>query len=95
MSEAAWTHLGVLAALAGICLTIWKMRREDLKEIDRRLQTNSIELAAFKLQVADGHPTVADLANAESRFMEANRETIRAINNLSGRIDRLLEREGR
>ena len=79
-----WSHLGVLVALLGVCLTVWKLRAADLREIDRKLQSNSIDLAAFKLLVSERHPTVGDLAAIETRLAAS-------LDRLSDRIDRLLE----
>lgn len=83
-----WSHLGVLVALASVCLAIWKLRAADLREIDRKLQSNTIDLAAFKLLVSERHPTIGDLASIETRLAAS-------LDRLSDRIDRLLEREGR
>ena len=91
MDIITWPHLGVLVAFASLCATIWKMRRDDMAEIDRRLQSFEISLAAFKIAILEKHPTVADLADVEKRFMDANRETLEAIKHLTVRIDRLLE----
>lgn len=84
-----WIALaGVVLAFAGLCVTVWKIRREDWKEIDRRLQSNAIELAAFKLHVAELHPTAVELVQIEARLSAS-------LDRLSSRIDRLLERDGR
>ncbi len=88
-----WSHLGVLVAFAGLCVTIWKVRKDDWKEIINRVDGCQIALAAFKLEVSNRHPTVSELADAERRFFEANVQTVAAINRLSDRIDRMLERD--
>ncbi len=89
-----WTQLGVIASFLGLMVSAWKIRASDHRDIDRRFQTQSIDLAAFKLQVMERHPTMDELADAERRFLEANRVTVEAINKLSDRIDRMLERKG-
>lgn len=78
----------VLVAFAGLAVAVWKIRREDWKEIERRLQSNAIELAAFKLHVAELHPTAVELVQIEARLSAS-------LDRLSSRIDRLLERDGR
>jgi hypothetical protein len=93
MDVLTWAHIGVLVAFASLCATIWKLRKDDWKEINNRIDSVSIALAAFKLDVSGRHPTIGDLADAERRFFEANSHTIAAINRLSDRIDRMLERE--
>ena len=94
-TEIALTIIGLLIAFSGMCATIWKVRKDDWDKINNRIQSFSIELAAFKIDVSGRHPTVADLADAERRFFEANSHTIAAINRLSDRIDRMLERGDR
>jgi len=76
-----WSHLSALLALGGFCLAVWKMRQADLREIDRKIEATAISLAAFKLHVAELHPTAVELSASLDR--------------LSSRIDRLLERDGR
>lgn len=83
-----WSHLGVLVALAGVCLTIWKLRAADLRDFDRKIDSVNISLAAFKLHVAELHPTAVELAQIETRLTAS-------LDRLSDRIDRLLERDGR
>ena len=87
--------VGTLIAFGSLCLGIWKIRKDDWKEINNRIESNAISLAAFKIEVSGRHPTVVDLADAERRFFEANSHTIAAINRLSDRIDRMLERENK
>ena len=76
-----WSHLSVLIALGGFCLAVWKIRQADLREIDRKIEATAISLAAFKLHVAELHPTAVELSQIEAR--------------LSASLDRLLERDGR
>ena len=85
--------LGIMIAFGGLCVTIWKLRKDDWDKINNRIQSFSIELAAFKMEVSGRHPTMIDLADAERRFFDANTHTIAALNRLSDRIDRMLERE--
>ena len=85
--------IAILLAMFGHGLAVWKVRKDDWKEINNRIQSCAIELAAFKIDVSGRHPTIGDLADAERRFFEANSHTIAAINRLSDRIDRMLERE--
>ena len=87
--------VGTLIAFAGLCIALWKVRKDDWKEISNRIESCAISLAAFKIEVSGRHPTVVDLADAERRFFEANSHTIAAINRLSDRIDRMLERESK
>ena len=84
---------GVMVAFFGQALAYWKLRKDDWKEISNRIESCAISLAAFNIEVSGRHPTVVDLADAERRFFEANSHTIAAINRLSDRIDRMLERE--
>lgn len=88
MDALTWQHLGVLVALAGLAVALWKMRRADWKEIERRIQSNSIELVAFKLHVAELHPTAIELSQIEGRLTAS-------LDRLASRIDRMLERDGR
>jgi NO-binding membrane sensor protein with MHYT domain len=83
-----WSHLSVLVALGGFCLAIWKIRQADLREIDRKIEATAISLAAFKLHVAELHPTAVELSQIEARLSAS-------LDRLSSRIDRLLERDGR
>ena len=82
-----------LIAFSGLVITVWKIRRDDWEAINTKWQSHAIELAAFKIQVLEKHPTLSDLVEAEKRFMNANRETLDAIKHLTTRIDRLLELE--
>jgi hypothetical protein len=88
MDAFTWPQLGTLVALASLALAAWKIRQADLKEIDRKCQSNAIELAAFKLHVAELHPTALELVQIEARLSAS-------LDRLSSRIDRLLERDGR
>lgn len=83
-----WSQLGVIIAGAGLCLTAWKIRQADLREINRRLEAQGIELAAFKLHVAELHPTAVELSQIEARLSAS-------LDRLASRIDRLLERDTR
>jgi hypothetical protein len=60
----------------------------DLREIDRKIEATAISLAAFKLHVAELHPTAVELSQIEARLSAS-------LDRLSSRIDRLLERDGR
>lgn len=81
-----WMSLaGVALAFGGLCVTIWKIRQADWKEINNKIQSNAIELAAFKLHVAELHPTAVELSQIEARLSAS-------LDRLASRIDRLLER---
>ena len=79
---------GVLIAFGGLCVTIWKIRQADWKEINNKIQSSAIELATFKLHVAELHPTAVELIQIEARLSAS-------LDRLGSRIDRLLERDGR
>lgn len=84
-----WIALaGVVFAFASLCVTIYKIRQADWKEINNKIQSCAIELAAFKLHVAELHPTAVELVQIEARLSAS-------LDRLSSRIDRLLERDGR
>lgn len=81
-----WMALAsVMLAFGGLCVAIYKIRQADWREIDRRIQSNQIELAAFKLHVAELHPTAVELSQIEARLSAS-------LDRLATRIDRLLER---
>ncbi len=80
------TILGTAIAFAGLCVTVWKIRKDDWAKIDSRIQSCTIELAAYKLHVAQQHPTSPEISRIETRLVEA-------LDRLAGRIDRLLERD--
>lgn len=86
MTELIVAVCGVCIAFVTLIFSIWKLRRDDWKEIDRKFLAQEISLAAFKVEVAHQYPTVEELARLEKILLEA-------INNLTGRIDRLLERD--
>jgi hypothetical protein len=79
---------GVLIAFGVLCATIYKIRQSDWKEINKQIQSNAIELAAFKLQVAQLHPTASDLIQVEARLSAS-------LDRLADRIDSFLERASR
>ncbi len=78
----------VMIAFGGLCVTIYKIRQSDWKEINNKIQSNAIELAAFKLQVAQLHPTATDLIQVEARLSAS-------LDRLADRIDSFLERASR
>ena len=81
-----WIALaGVGLAFAGLCVTIYKIRRADWEKINNKIQSNEIALAAFKLHVAELHPTAVELTQIEARLSAS-------LDRLADRIDRLLER---
>ena len=94
-TELFLTVCGLVFALFGQALAVWKLRKDDLEKIQNKIDSCAIALAAFKIEVSGRHPTIGDLADAERRFFEANSHTIAAINRLSDRIDRMLEREAK
>ncbi len=94
-TELILTVFGLLIAFGAQCIAIWKIRRDDWAKFDNKIESCTIALAAFKLEVSGRHPTVTDLADAERRFFEANSHTIAAINRLSDRIDRMLDARDR
>jgi len=84
-----WIALaGVGLAFAGLCVTIYKIRQTDWKEINNKIQSNAIDLAAFKLTVAQSYPTMSDLIQVEERLSAS-------VNRLADRIDAFLERVSR
>lgn len=80
------TLAGVALAFGGLCATIYKIRQADWQEITKQIQSNAIELAAFKLHVSELHPTAVELVQIEARLSAS-------LDRLASRIDRLLERE--
>jgi hypothetical protein len=58
-----------------------KIWQADLREIDRKIEATAISFVAFKLHVAELHPTAVELSASLDR--------------LSSRIHRLPERDGR
>ncbi len=89
MTPDHWIALaGVIIAFCGLCAVIYKIRQADWKEINNKIQSNSIELAAFKLQVAQLHPTATDLIQVEARLSAS-------LDRLADRIDSFLERASR
>ena len=81
-----WSHLSDLPGSVGREKP--KIREADLREIDRKIEATAISLAAFKLHVAELHPTAVELSQIEARLSAS-------LDRLSSRIDRLLERDGR
>ena len=89
MSYDHWIALaGVVIAFGLLCVAIWKIRAADWREINNKIESVAIQLAAFKLHVAEMHPTAPELQRMESNLTSA-------LNRLAERIDRLLERDGR
>ena len=88
-----WTQLGTLASLVsgilGLAFGIWKQRSADLRllyaKIEDTKDTLTQALNDFKVEVARTHPTGKELAASEERLTFA-------INKLTERIDRWLER---
>jgi len=88
-----WTQLGTLASLVsgilGLAFGIWKQRSADLRllygKIEDAKDTLTQALNDFKVEVARTHPTGKELAASEERLTFA-------INKLTERIDRWLER---
>lgn len=85
------TVVGIALTFVGLGITIWKVRKEDWLRIDSKIQSVVIDLAAFKIHVAERHPTVGGLAEAERRFTEAHREVMALLGKISDRIDRIIE----
>jgi len=88
-----WPQLGTLASLVigilGLAFGIWKQRSADLRllyaKIEDAKDTLTQALNDFKVEVARTHPTGRELAASEERLTFA-------INKLTERIDRWLER---
>lgn len=89
----SWAQLGTLASLVsgilGLAFGIWKQRSADLRllyaKIEDAKDTLTQALNDFKVEVARTHPTGKELAASEERLTFA-------INKLTERIDRWLER---
>ncbi len=79
---------GFAVAFAGLCVTVWKVRKADWREIQNKIDTQAVALAAFKLEVSQLHPTASELHAIEQRLTQA-------LDKLADRIDRLLERDAR
>lgn len=90
MDVITWPELGVLmtglGAMATAGGTAWRVRSADKRYYDKELSVISKDLADFKLHVATMHPTMKELAAIEERL-------ILALNRMSDRLDRLLERD--
>jgi hypothetical protein len=88
-----WGQLGPIASLVlgilGLAFGIWKQRSADLRALYARIEaakdTLTEALNDFKVEVARTHPTGRELAASEERLTFA-------INKLTERIDRWLER---
>lgn len=76
---------GFLVAFAGLCVTVWKVRKADWQSINNKIESQSVALAAFKLEVSQLHPTAQELRDIEHRLTQA-------LEKLADRIDRMLER---
>ena len=80
-----WAQIGTIIAGGGVVLTAWKIRQADLRALDSKIGDIDKSLTAFKLHVAELHPTAKELVNVETRLSAS-------LDRLSDRIDRLLER---
>lgn len=88
-----WSQLGttasVLIGILGLGLGLWKQRSADLRGLHKKIEAVKDTLTAalndFKVEVAREHPTAKALAASEERLTSA-------INKLTERIDRWLER---
>lgn len=76
---------GLLIAFAGLCVTVWKVRKADWQQINNKIEAQAVALAAFKIEVSQLHPTASELCAIEERLT-------RALDKLADRLDRLLER---
>ena len=93
MDGFTWGQLGTLASLLlgalGLAFGIWKQRSADMRtlyqKIDGVKDTLTQALNDFKVEVARNHPTGKELTASEERLTSA-------INKLTERIDRWLER---
>ncbi len=88
-----WSQLGttasVLIGILGLGFGFWKQRSADLRGLHKKIEAVKDSLTAalneFKVEVAREHPTAKALAASEERLTTA-------INKLTERIDRWLER---
>jgi hypothetical protein len=88
-----WGQLGTIASILlgilGLTFGLWKQRSADLRTLYRTIEgvkdTLTATLNDFKVEVAREHPTAKALAASEERLTSA-------INKLTERIDRWLER---
>lgn len=93
MDGFTWTQFGILISLVGLVITLaagaWKQRSSDIRAIHERIEGVKDKLTAalndFKIEVARDYPTARALAASEERLTSA-------INKLTERIDRWLER---
>jgi hypothetical protein len=89
-----WGQLGTIASLVlgilGLGFGLWKQRSADLRGLHKRIESVKDTLTAalndFKVEVAREHPTAKALQASEERLTSA-------INKLTERIDRWLERQ--
>jgi hypothetical protein len=89
-----WSQLGTIASLVlgilGLGFGLWKQRSADLRGLHKRIESAKDTLTAalndFKVEVAREHPTAKALQASEERLTSA-------INKLTERIDRWLERD--
>ena len=90
----SWTHLSTIASILlgvlGLAFGLWKQRSADLRALHKRIEgvkdTLTAALNDFKVEVAREHPTAKALQASEERLTSA-------INELTKRIDRWLERD--
>lgn len=80
-----WSQLGIIISGIGLVLTAWKLRQVDKERYEKAIAQVSKELGDFKLHVALMHPTSTELSSLRADLMGA-------LNRLTERIDRLLER---
>jgi len=86
MDAITWAQLGVLATIFGGAVTVWKIRAADRRHYDDKIDSQAQALADFKLHVATLHPTSKEM-------YELRNDLTNAINQLTDRIDRWLEKK--
>ena len=90
----SWSQLSTIASILlgilGLAFGLWKQRSADLRTLHKRIEGVKDSLTAalndFKVEVAREHPTAKALQASEERLTSA-------INELTKRIDRWLERQ--
>ena len=84
MDASTLPWISALIAFGGLCVTIYKIRHDDKREIDQRLIHQERELADFKIQVAQTHPTAEELRSSVASLKHS-------LDRLTDRIDRVLD----
>jgi hypothetical protein len=90
-----FTILGFAATVSGILggmiRSLWKKVIQNTEAIAVSHQELSDHISAFKVEVANKYVAGEQLAEMKQEMLVSEERTLGAINNLTARIDRLLE----